>query len=417
MKKIFVYIPLLVFLLACNSEDEFAGQGKPESEGMIEVPFMLSISSETDKGMRTTRADAGQDNSGIPAPPIAGEADVDKVRLCIFQSTQGENSSLSDYKYIGEQTFQPTFSDSEHVYDPNQETDKVCEGSISLESGENIYYRVLAIAYDSKDESALTFYDTDDGKQQLFQSGSTLENARIALTNFSTDGGSEYHTPELFVAYLYDAEDLQQSSVYPLDNITEDTRFLGQLYRAVGYVSVTLTDVPEEVKSMTLVSEVCPSESDIYDNDYIVNFSNSDQYPMGFVNENLEKTYTTVCTQEMSNGASNTSVTLSSFFFPFNAMFKADGTSDETQNRTKFYMDVDEEGKGKKRYMIRCADTEIIPTIWLGYYEQIVKDFTFIVKINWKTVISGSFDDLKEGNGMKIDLSPFPDTEIGTLGK
>ena len=422
MRKLFAYIPLLMLLFACSSEEDIVIHNKVEAGDVVDLPFSISLSTQTSKDVRTRAAGDNESQDGIPVPPKPGEANIDKVRLYIFKNTDND-LDISKFKYVAHQTVRPKFSDSGHTDGTHSENDRVFSGYISLEGGSSYY--VLAVGYNSQYEKSLTgvednpAVDNTQNEPQLFKLETSLSEAKITLKNQATETDKhEYHTPELFVGYLYESSREQASSVTsPIQNITETTQFLGHLYRGVGYVSVNLTDIPVEVEKLTLISERCPAESDVYDGWFITNTDNGDLYPMGYVNSNLELTHTIVDSKDLSGRTAKTDITLGSFFFPFNTLNNKDPNQSSINNRTKFYVDAQLKGEdAPMRLMVKCTSVLEIPTIWIAIFEDLITDYAFIVPINWKTSITGSYNQLKMGNGnMKIDLSPMDSEEIGSL--
>ena len=77
MKRILIYIPLLLTLLACSEEETGLSGKQPETA--VRVPFSISVSSATDKGLGTRESGNAEE-----LPGISGSTDVDFLKICVF---------------------------------------------------------------------------------------------------------------------------------------------------------------------------------------------------------------------------------------------------------------------------------------------------------------------------------------------
>lgn len=414
MRKIFAYIPLLMLLFACNSEEDFIGEQELPSKGeTIEIPVVIALSDDTGKEM-LTRANENKDE--VHQPDVPGEADVDKVKLYIFECANTSDISeikAEEYTYHSDMELTKFVNASngsvkikhkgEEISLPVHNGDKVAVGNITLETDK--YYVVWAVAYDKGQESLFKINAPENSK---------LSDLKVELTGNTT--------PELFVGCLYineqgeggKWENLQEfCTSRPLYDFDESTLFFGQLYRSVGRMSVTLTEIPEGIEEISLVSSLFPTTLPAF-NGWFIQFAAKPYsycYPMGYYPELLSTTNQKVATAKVETTAEGgRTATVSSFFFPFNDTTNGSVTTNPVKNRTFLYVEA-----GDQRYMVRCANTDgEIPTIWTGLYEVLVSQNTFIVPINWDTRISGKFETLKQGN-LKIDLSEMGRENIGKL--
>lgn len=402
MKKILAYMPLLLMFLACSEDEQVVPDAEQQGK-TIEVPFAITLSGTTDAGLKT-RANEG-DNPYLP--PISGEADVDVVKLYVF-SKEGtgntdNNQDAGEYLYEKElEINNVTDADGTHTGTsdgaPISEQDKVATGRIELNTGNS--YRILAIAYNSQSPAG---YTAD------FEVGVTsLTTAKIALSN-----GNQ--TPELFSAYLYkNGDDREASANLPISGINENTQLLGHLYRAVGYVSITLENVDADVKTLQFWVEKFATSKEIYDQATAADLGNkSYAYPMGYVNENLGTKEVMVAeyTLPESNDGTATAV-LSSFFFPLDDRTTATGSGasidSDINNRGHFYVKAIKFDETETVYPVKSSISEYFDTIWHGIQERFVADNMFVIPINWQLSIYGEFEQLKSvDSNLWIDLRPM----------
>lgn len=354
MKRI-LYIPLLLLFYACSSEDAIVDN----QATTVEVPFTVSIS---------TKPESGQ-TKAVTIPPIAGNTTANTVKIYVFEDPNGSEDLLNP---------NPFFYKAEGIITENingASGDYIAKGNFTASTGAS--YRIIALAYDSdKYGTALA--------ESLFTVGTSFSAAMVTLQNKVT--------PELFAGYLR-VKDGVSDVISKVDGTTELT---GNLFRTVGYVSITLTNIPDDISSLTFVSQKFASTKSIY------NIKTSDsRYPLWFVDETLKETYAGVSTVAKENFEGNTA-TLKSFFFPLGEI-----------NRTFFYIDVLKNGSSYPiRLQVKCADTKWEQTIWLGLFDKLVSSNSFAIPINWQLNLSGDYSTLASGN-IKIDASPITDSVAG----
>lgn len=421
MKKLFAYIPLLMLLFACGSEEDLSGQQGEHPKGVVEMPVVIALSGNTSKEMQT-RAGEKENTDEVHKPAMPGIANVDKVMLYIFKS---EKQAQKDFINPDEYTYMSCLALTDFINVSNgsitikhngkdmsipvHNGDKVAVGNIKLDP--ETCYVIWTVAYAKSQEELFDIAVTEN---------TTLSELKVQLK------GTTNTTPELFVGCLYCNQEeadgswtnMQEfSTTYPISDFNESTLLFGQLYRSVGRVSVTLTDIPEDIQVISLVSSIFPRSLPAFNKLFMENSADpySYCYPMGYYNEKLtgEENGTTVATTTVQTINGQRTATLSSFFFPFTqATSETDQSSTAPAiNRAYFYVCTD---KGDK-YMVKCADQAVeLPTIWMMLYEVLISQNTFIVPINWDTRISGKFETLKQGN-LKIDLSEMGSEIIGQL--
>lgn len=416
MRKIFAYIPLLIFLFACSNEEDFTGQqGTPSTDGTVEMPVVISLSGNTGKEMRT-RANEGASTDRVYQPSVPGTANVDKVKLYVFKC---DRPSFEDEIKAEEYTFDSSMEltdfadassgsitikhDEKEISLPVHNGDRVAVGNITLDA--NLYYVIWAVAYDKSQESWFNIPIAENNK---------LSDLKVQLTGNTT--------PELFAGCLYyneqdetvNREEQQEfSTSRPISGFNESMLLFGQLYRSVGRVSVTLKGIPEGIDEISFVSSIFPTSLIAFNKWFVDNATDPFKYcyPMGYCNEKLSTTNTKVATATVeAKAGEERTATVSSFFLPFNDTSES-GVATKIKNRAYFYIEA-----GGQQYMVKCADTTEgeLPTIWSQLYEVLVSQNTFIVPVNWDIRISGDFETLKQGN-LKIDLSEMGKETIGPL--
>lgn len=416
MKKLFAYIPLLMLLFACSSEEDLTGQQGEHPKGVVEMPVVIALSGNTSKEMQT-RAGEEEKKDEVHKPVMPGTANVDKVMLYIFKSenpTQKDVINPDEYTYMSRLELTDFINVSngsitikhngKDMSIPVHNGDKVAVGNIKLDP--NTCYVIWTVAYAKSQEELFNIVATET---------TTLSELKVQLAETTNT------TPELFVGCLYCNQEeadgswtnMQEfSTTRPIFDFNESMLLFGQLYRSVGRVSVTLTDIPEDIHEISLVSSIFPTTHPAFNNAFIEATAPKFYcYPMGYCNETLEKTNKIVATTKVQLINGIRSATVSSFFFPFSESAPKKGTENSpTNNRTYFYIQA-----GDKQYLVKCADPGItIETIWTMLYEVLISQNTFIVPINWDTRISGKFETLKQGN-LKIDLSEMGSEIIGQL--
>lgn len=385
MKQIITYTFLLLVLISCGKEEVISTLKQGST---VKVPFSVTITSKT--GGRQTKA-------GEYIPPTDGESAVNTLRVCVFENTSGSENfdDLAQFFYVGEGEITDLI---------NGPTDYIAKGNITTKGGSS--YLILALAYHSDYEAELKGVDVD-GKKHLFAINTPLASAKLEL--------EKYITPELFAGYLYRVGHNQEESTHPLAGLEETTQLEGHLYRAVGLVSIKLTDIPVEtnnIQRLSLVTQLCPTSNDVYDHYFITNITTQGYiYPMGYVNEELSVVDSTVAIVEAKD-IQNGTATLESYFFPFDKHQNKLGVMIE--NRTYFYIDITSEDKTVTRCLVQCQDSEWEETIWTGLYDKLIKSNSFMIKPNRQIKLSGTFETLKSGN-LRIDEGVMEEAEGGEL--
>lgn len=384
MKQIIIYIFLSLIFISCDKEEIMPTVKENKT---VKVPFSVAISSKA--GSKQTKA-------GEYIPPVVGESNVNTLRICIFENISGSVSfdDLDQFLYVGE---------GEVTDGLNSPTDSIAQGNFTANTSSS--YLILGLAYHSSYENELTKVADGTGKEHLFAINTTLTAAKVSLEN--------HITPELFAGYLYKAGDPQDHSIYPDKDFDENTHLEGHLYRAVGYIAISLTDIPvetDDIKSLSLVSQLVPTSNDAYDKYFILNATQSYLYPMGYINESLSITNSTVATVE-ANDIKDGKAVLSTYLFPFDTH---GNEPNQVSNRTYFYVDVTTNSNSVTRYVVQCQDTEWEPTIWTGLYDKLIKSSSFTIKHNWQIKLSGTFKTLTSGN-LRIDQGPMDEVFGGIL--
>lgn len=396
MKRILIYIPLLLTLLACSEEDTGLSGKQPETA--VRVPFSISVSSATDKGLGTRASGNAEE-----LPGISGSTDVDFLKICVFVNESGEdNDNPEKFLYVPD-----LVTVTKQIGEAGEYK---AEGYITpVEGKPDATYRILALAYKQANKSWL-----DWGK---FTEGVSLQKVTVELVA----GG---FTPELFAGYLYKVtektqassidENVEKAVFESIASIDGNTKLEGYLFRAVSRVSVELSGIPDEVKSLSLVSQKYRTSSPVYNSTFLNELQNVGGaryycYPMGSPFESIGESMTTVATVA-KNEITNGEATLQAYFFPMENYGMGE---DRIENRTYFYVDV-ETGKGKHRLHVKAPDTEPVETIWHGIFERLVESNAFILRINWQIKLSGSYDTLASGN-LLIDEGEMGTAEGGAL--
>lgn len=395
MKKVLAYIPLLLMFLACSEDEQVVPQTEQQGR-TIEVPVAITLSGTADSGLRTRTNDG--DNPYLP--PVSGEATVNTVKLYVFKKEgidkAPNNQNAGEYRY--EQVVELgniTDAEGTHTNGNVSEQDKVATGKITLDTGNS--YRILAIAHNKESY----------GYEANFVKGETaLTEAEITLAN-------ENNTPELFAGCLYKSEgsDWSRSAYMPISEIDENTQLLGHLYRAVGYVYFELDDVDADVNKLEFWVEKFATSKNIYDQVATAEEGGKAYaYPMGYVNEELTSKKVKVAEISLESNDDRAKAVFGSFFFPLDDLTMTQpatyGTEDKINNRGHFYIKATKSDGTETEYIVGTSVSEWINTIWHGIQEQLVYDNQFIIPINWKLRIHGTFEELKSSGGnLWIDLS------------
>lgn len=356
MKRI-LYIPLLLLFYACESDDAIVDNNQATT---VKVPFTVSIS---------TNPESGQTKAPILPPEVDGATTANTVKIYVFEDTNGSEDLKNPERFL----YKEEGTITENI---NGTTgDYIAKGNFTATSSAS--YRIIAFAYDSN------VYGTELA-EPLFTVGSTsFSTAMVTLQNKVT--------PELFAGNLR-VKDGVSDVISKVDGTTELT---GNLFRAVGYVSITLTNIPDDVNRLAFVSQKFATTKNIYNKNALGN------YPLWYVDLDLEETYASVSTVAKESFENN-GVTLKSFFFPLGEA-----------NRTFFYIDVLKNGSSYPiRLQVKCADTKWDSTVWLGLFDKLVSSNSFVIPVNWQLKLSGAYSTLASGN-IKIDASPITDSVDG----
>lgn len=360
MKKIATYLmfSFSLLLLSCSNEEILS---YPDEEEKVEMTVSIEIASGKNDELETKATGQQADNT----------CEVDKIRLFIY-SGESSVTDRNQLKY-----------DSEQTLDCKKEGEKwVARGSITGISGKK--YSIFALGYNNTKESS-TFSIENNTADHVYG------DAKVKLNITKAADYNECITPELFAGNVHPKG---EEAVFIATG--EEQKLTGTLYRAVGKCSITLNNIPGNIKELTWVTEKI-ADSNIF---YRTTGHEIDKYPMGIPQE--DELNLTACKASSIQNSTNEvwNATLSSLFIPLTKSF--------------FFIDATDDKGAKIRYIVKCAD-KWSHTIWLGYITYFVQAYRFSTFPNYQIKIEGTFDKLQNSGNLLIDLTPMEEYDGGLL--
>lgn len=371
-RHFFLYGCLLAASLfsACSDEVE-----RMEREQDSKYTIEITLPANARSGM--TRADDNNNDYGGEWN-VAGECTVDKGVILVYESDAESGT------YTLKEKQDVTFEEKTHIgLTPQQRW--TAQSNFTPEEGK--YYRFYAYAYN---HAAGNFSDNlaeelDVNGKELQNRRENMEAAKTASFTFKHYEPQQDYPIELFGGYLdaysstktYSEGKAAEKSliISGSDALEKEWCFCGELVRQTGRLEISLTDMPDNVVSASVVME-----------------KYTDQAPVGW-EENLEY-YTPFEREEMvtvaTKAVENHSVTLNCNMFPTEASY--------------VYVRVENTDGGEMTYPVRCADKwlPLGPDAVVG---PVVQDNKLSIIRNYWFVLSGTFDKLQSGNNLTIQMA------------
>lgn len=366
MEKTLAYLILTVssiLLFSCSNEEIIPAINKD----FVEMPISIGITLSSQTQLET---------KAMP-DELAGTCNTDKVLLLVYSGS----TTITDRRlltYHSQQTL-------ECVKEGNQ---WVARGSIT--GNANMNYSIFAIAYNSGDLGNFEILP-DPLREGITTYGDTKVSLKYTATPSSTL--NSYNTPEFFVGNV-----IPQGAMTDVFLADGEVKLTGILYRAVGKIQFNLTNIPANIKKVSLLSEKIAEYNILYrisDNGTI--FS---KYPMGIPPAGELRKYVSEIAKAERVDNAIWQATLQSFLIPL--------------TESLLYVDATDDNDNTTRYLIKCADQKY-NSIWIYVIGYGVESYRFSIPPNYQIRISGEFQQLQNSGNVLIDLSNMEEFDGGFL--
>ena len=358
MKYIIILFISLFYLLTSCSDEELQEVSKVKT-----IPITVTLPG-TDIVTKT---------GGIDGPPsVPGDAcEVDHVQVIVYKNKQKRDASedynarsAEQYQYDATNTRQP-------VACTVSGNNKIAKDVFNVDPEYD--YWVFAYAYKDTDKDSFSF---TTGTESLLTD-------KVVIT--PTVVGKEYHAPEFYYGHLHTADDADDHIIEgnKVTQTVADISLTGMIYRSVGRITLTLTDIPADVSQLNLIVEKYPKSCPLYAkvNGY------APYHPIGYpladdITEGI-----------VINGMNKDDITSSTAVFTSNTLRVEDSF---------LYVEVIKEGQTTGlKYLVKCPDYTIY-SINTAIIEYVVDSNKFTIPINFHVKIKGSYNNLTKGN-LSID--------------
>lgn len=356
-----------LMLFSCNNEEMIPSGNNKE---LIEMPVTISITSRNTSQIATKVV--GDDGM------VEGTSDVNEILLLVYSGP----TTTTDITQL-------TYHSQQKLACLENGRMKIAHGSITATANTN--YAIFALGY-NKDNDA-THFTTIPTSDNLIAGETIYGNTIVSL--IKTGGTPDsYKTPELFAGNV-----MPQGATDFVFTAQADEKIdlTGTLYRAVGKCSITLTEIPANIKKLSWLTEKMPATNHLYNETYA---NATPKYPMGCPppEEQIQSISEVASVEHAGNEVWNT--TLESFFIPL--------------SESHFYIDATDDKGITTRYLVKCAD-KMYNTIWIAWMGYGVTNYYFYIVPNHQISISGTFDKLRFSGNIKIDLSEMEEYNGGLL--
>lgn len=358
MKYIIILFISFFYLLTSCSDEELQEVSKVKT-----IPIIVTLPG-TDI---VTKA------GSIEGPPsVPGDAcEADHVQILVYRNKQKRGSS--GYNAINADQYQ---------YDATNNTKQpvACTASGNNKIARDVFnvdpeydYWVFAYAYKETDKASFSF---TTGTESLLTD-------KVAINPTVAD--KEYHAPEFYYGFLHTADDADDRIIEgnKVTETTADISLTGTIYRSVGRITLTLTDIPADVSQLNLIVEKYPKSCPLYAqvNGYLpyhpIGYPLADDITEGIVINSMNKD----------------DITSSTAVFTSNTLRVEDSF---------LYVEVIKEGQATGlKYLVKCPDYTIY-SINTAIIEYVVDSDKFTIPINFHVKIKGSYNNLTKGN-LSID--------------
>lgn len=367
MEKRLAYLILTVssiLLFSCSNEEIIP----PMEKDLVEMPVSIGItpSSQTQLETKATPEE------------LAGTCSADKVLLLVYSGS----TTTTDRKLL-------TYH-SQQILDCVREGNQwVARGSITGNTNTN--YSVFAIAYNSGETGNFKILPNP-----LQENTTTYGDTKVSLSYTATPGSTlnSYNTPEFFVGNV-----IPQGATTDVFLADGEVKLTGTLYRAVGKIQFNLTNIPANIKKVSLLTEKIAE----YNILYRISESGTiySKYPMGIPPAGeLRKYVSEIANAERADNAI-WQATLQSFLIPL--------------TESLLYVDATDDNDQTTRYLIKCADQKF-NSIWIYVIGYGVESYRFSIPPNYQIRISGEFQQLQNSGNVLIDLSNMEEFDGGPIG-
>lgn len=362
MRHTFVY--LILFLLFCSScsNDEELQIGNNTKK----IAVTVRIPKETQTRAVTPDPDG---------PIFDGTCTVDKVKVIVFSNDTRE----------GEYTYDAAATPGSEATCKADGIYWVAEKAFTAVA--NKFYRVYAFAYADKDKDKFAL--TLDGKK-VGENAADYASLNIPEnTSITTDSPLNYDAPEIFYSYVSSKAGGSQIIEATADG---DIALTGYLYRAVGKITIELTDIPADIAKVQLVSEKYTPSSSFFLKGYLGGYGDDGSYATHLTS------HPTIASMKQPD---NTTA-------PWNTALEANMIRVDS---TRLYVAVyDKNDVMKGRYPVKCADL-YVDTDYLLIQEWVVKNNRFTIPTNWHVQLLGKYETLIKSN-LQINYSWDTDYEF-----
>lgn len=366
MRKTLTYLSiayLSLLLLSCSSEEIIS----PVNESLVEMPIAIDIVAKSQSQIETRV---------ITDEEMAGTCNVDKIKLLVYSAT----TQTDDRRTL-------TFHSEQELECKKEGGKWVARGSITGTAGN--YYSIFALGYSSAEASSFEILPN------TLQAGATTYGDTKVSLKYTTLTGTlnSYNTPEFFAGSV-----IPKGEVNEIFQANDEVKLTGTLYRAVGKVQFSLTNIPANIKKVSLLSEKI-AEYNIF---YRLSESGTimSQYPMGIPEEYELRKYISEIVSVERPAETEWQASLESYLIPL--------------KESLLYVDATDNDNKTTRYLIKCAD-KMHNSIWIYVLGYGVKSYRFSIPPNYQIRISGRFEQLQNSGNVLIDLSDIGEFEGGFL--
>lgn len=388
-------LAMALLVTACSNEVEEFGKTSVEDNARCAITVSFPVTSFNNGQTRATDEDYGG-AWDVPDEMVV----ADKGVILIFQSDvrnkeDGAEYTLKEWQDI---SFKKEVHDVFKEEKPDGEVTSgerwTARSSFTPEAGK--YYRFYAFAYNSAsgnfsvgnagdaENSHNLGTELSLGNKQLQNTDASLDASKIAsftLQQAETQSPDGYPI-ELFGGFLdaYSGElypdnqnPVQSMIVSGSDAVSNNYSFGGELRRLTGRLEISLSEVPDEVKSVSLIMEK-------YTKQIPIGWEEENNFFMPFGQESM----VTVATSDIQEG----NATLSGNMFYTEMSY--------------VYVKVVKDD-GEVVYPVRVADKwmPLGPDATVG---PVVEDNKITVPTNYWLQLNGSYDNLAKGN-LKMKIS------------